>query len=215
MRTAAFFDVDRTLIPNHTMERVFLPFLIRKKFVQTGDLARYALFCAKGLGRGDRNVLHENKFHLKNKDPDALTRLAVECFQNQIRPLISPAGREAIKKHQEQGHLVVLLSGTLMPLGEAIRQELGADVILAASLGSHQGRLNGTLAAPRPYGPEKARLAKEMAERHGLDLDRSFAYGDHRSDVHLLSVVGNPRAVNPDPKLRQEALRRGWPIVSF
>jgi phosphoserine phosphatase len=88
-------------------------------------------------------------------------------------------------------------------------------VVLAARLAEEHGSLSGHLANQRPYGPEKARLVKELAASMDLDLEASYAYGDHHSDVEVLSTVGNPHAVNPDANLAQEARRRGWPILHF
>jgi len=31
----------------------------------------------------------------------------------------------------------------------------------------------------------------------------------------MLLAVGHPRVVNPDPRLRRESKRRGWPILDW
>jgi HAD superfamily hydrolase (TIGR01490 family) len=213
-RTAAFFDVDRTLVVPTSMEKVFVPFLIRRRYLRTPDLVRYVFFLARGLGEGDGGPQH-NKYHLRHKDPAELERLAAECFISRIRPRISRAGREAVRRHREQGHLVVLLTGSLDFLAQQLRQELGADLALAAHLDVQGGSLSGTLSNARPYGAEKARLVRELAQTHQLDLAHSYAYGDHHSDFEVLSAVGHPHAVNPDQRLRLRATEHGWPILSF
>jgi alcohol-forming fatty acyl-CoA reductase len=50
------------------------------------------------------------------------------------------------------------------------------------------------------------------ADDHGVDLPRSYAYGDSHSDRPWLELVGNPQAVNPDPYLFRHAKRRHWHI---
>ena len=40
----------------------------------------------------------------------------------------------------------------------------------------------------------------------------SWAYSDSVFDVPLLSAVGHPHAVNPDPRLRVVAGLRRWPV---
>jgi HAD superfamily hydrolase (TIGR01490 family) len=212
-RIAAFFDVDRTLVVPRSMEQMFIPFLIRQRYLRAGDLARY-------LGRmastwTAQEMFHGNKYYLKDKDPQELDRLAAECFRTRIRPRVSPAGRRAVDEHRRAGHLVVLVTGSLMPLAQQMRRELDADLAVAASLAEADGALLGTLANRRPYGHEKARVVRELADAHRLDLTRSFAYGDHHSDEELLSLVGHPRAVNPNPGLRTAARRHGWPILKF
>ena len=193
---AAIFDVDRTLVVPTSMEKVFLPYLIRRRYLRAPDLARYLLYLARGLG-GPSGATH-NKAHLQGKDPDELQRLAAECFRNEIVPRISDEGRRQVANHQAQGHLVVLLSGTLEPLADELKQELGADLALAARLEVKGGTFSGELSGQRPYGAEKARLVRQLCTTHGIDLADSYAYGDHHSDYPLLSMVGHPHAVNPD-----------------
>ncbi len=214
-RVAAFFDVDRTLVGPRSMERVFVYRLIREGFLTPRDLARYLCFLARNLGEVGGGLTKTNKYHLRHKDPGDLLRLARRCFQSDIAPLISPAGRRRVAQHRGRGHLVVLLTGTLQPLAELLAGELKADLTLAARLGMEDGRLSGRLCNQRPYGHEKERLVRELAQSHGLDLSCCYAYGDHFSDRHILSIVGNPCAVNPDAQLKREALKRSWTILEF
>jgi putative phosphoserine phosphatase/1-acylglycerol-3-phosphate O-acyltransferase len=44
------------------------------------------------------------------------------------------------------------------------------------------------------------------------DLEQSWAYSDSYYDLPLLTGVGNPVAVNPDPRLAIAATARRWPI---
>ncbi|KIX15229.1 HAD family hydrolase [Dethiosulfatarculus sandiegensis] len=213
--SAAFFDVDRTLIPGHSMERVFMPFLWKAGYLRPADFGRYLSFIAKNLDKNLRDLLYHNKHHFRDKDSEELNRLAETCFRSRILPLISPKGRQAVEKHQKNGRVVVILTGSLHPLAESLRKELGADMALATRLSEDQGILTGKLANARPYGPEKARLVRNTAAEFNLDLTHSFAYGDHHSDVDVLACVGHPRAVNPHPRLKVEARKRGWPIVEF
>ena len=54
-----------------------------------------------------------------------------------------------------------------------------------------------------------------IAEAEGLDLARSYGYGDSAADLPWLALVGTPTAVNPDARLAREALRRRWRIVEW
>jgi phosphoserine phosphatase len=57
--------------------------------------------------------------------------------------------------------------------------------------------------------------AERWAARHDVDLRQSFFYTDSITDVPVLERVGEPRVVNPDPRLRREAARRGWPVFDL
>jgi HAD superfamily hydrolase (TIGR01490 family) len=214
-QAAAFFDVDHTLVGPRSMERVFAAYLIRRRYLGPADLARYLGFLALNLHRLGQGLLRDNKYHLRHKDPRELERLAADCFRAAIAPGISRAGRRAVERHRQRGHLVVLLTGSLRPLAELLARELGADLTLAAELAVEGGALSGTLRNRRPQGLEKARLLRQVARDRGLDLPSSYAYGDHHSDLEALACVGHPVAVNPHPRLRRQALCRGWPIIQF
>jgi hypothetical protein len=65
------------------------------------------------------------------------------------------------------------------------------------------------------YAENKAKAISDLARKRGYDLDRSFAYSDSATDVHMLEIVGHPYAVNPDKELRRIAKERGWPVLVF
>ena len=214
--TAAFFDVDRTLLPGNTMERLFLRHLIYGGHMSLASLISHLTYGFRNMRRGEQSeAWHQNKRYLRHLEPELLECLAAECFTKRILPLISPVGREKLVEHQVKGHLVVLLTGSLEPLALQLGENLKADLVLSAKLEQKEGCYTGSLSNQRPYGSEKARLLKETARDMSLDLESSYAYGDHHSDVKALEIVGNPRAVNPDKQLHEQASQRGWPVLWF
>jgi len=58
-------------------------------------------------------------------------------------------------------------------------------------------------------------FAIPLKAAEGLDLGRSYFYTDSITDLPVLERVGEPRVVNPDPRLRRAAARRGWPVVDL
>ena len=65
------------------------------------------------------------------------------------------------------------------------------------------------------HGPAKAEAVKALAEREGLDLARCSAYSDSSNDLPMLSLVGDPCAINPDARLRAHAEQQGWRIRDY
>jgi phosphoserine phosphatase len=53
------------------------------------------------------------------------------------------------------------------------------------------------------------------ARGHALDQFDSTAYSDSINDLPLLSVANHPVAVDPDPRLAEQARERGWPVVTL
>ena len=105
--------------------------------------------------------------------------------------------------------------GWLDFLMNRLAKYLGATDVIANRLEIHQGYATGKLLRPVVAGPEKARLVREHARAKGYYLDECFAYSDSYSDVPMLSVVGQPAAVNPDSALERLARAYHWPVINL
>ncbi|MNJ74174.1 hypothetical protein D3C77_710660 [compost metagenome] len=79
----------------------------------------------------------------------------------------------------------------------------------------HDGRYTGrSTDVPCFQDGKVTRLERWLAENR-QSLDNSYFYSDSRNDMPLLSRVSHPVAVDPDPILREEAHKRGWPVISL
>ena len=78
------------------------------------------------------------------------------------------------------------------------------------------GVYTGELAGPFCYGAGQGRGdARRSPAGTGLDLGQCYAYSDSASDLPMLQAVGHPVAVNPDGRLEPPRPANGWPIVHF
>ena len=59
---------------------------------------------------------------------------------------------------------------------------------------------------------DKLGYAEAYARARGVSLADCWFYTDSYSDLPVLERIGHPVVVNPDPRLRREAERRGWPV---
>src|SRR4029077_1687414 len=85
-----------------------------------------------------------------------------------------------------------------------------------ATVAEHMdGVYTGNLVGEMLHGPAKGEAIKALASREGLDLAACSAYSDSFNDLTMLSLVGDPCAVNPDAKLRAYAKRQGWRIRDY
>jgi phosphoserine phosphatase len=75
-----------------------------------------------------------------------------------------------------------------------------------------RGCFTGRAVQPLCLGEGKVTRARVLAEAHGFRFEDATFYSDSISDLPLLERVGEPVAVNPDPRLRRVAERRGWRI---
>jgi HAD superfamily hydrolase (TIGR01490 family) len=213
---AAVFDVDRTLVPVTTTERIFIRYLFRKRVIGLRVAARTLLFLLKSLRHATPfEAIRRQRAYLQGQSYDKMERLARHCFEHDIKPKLSEAGLTAIREHKAQGHNIVLLSGSLDFLLRPLKEYVGADHLIAARMEVIDGTLTGKIVGNYPFGSYKASLIQHFAEEHGLDFSQSYAYADHHTDHELLRLFGTPVVINPKPKMQALARREGWTVKEF
>lgn len=136
-------------------------------------------------------------------------------FEDEVAWAICTQARERIAEHRENGHVVALLTSATRFLSNPVAQALDVEHILCTELEIVDGKLTGKHIDPLCYGPGKVEQAETFATKHGIDLDQSFFYTDSCSDLPMLERVGEPRVINPDPRLRRAASERGWPCETW
>jgi HAD superfamily hydrolase (TIGR01490 family) len=208
-RVAAIFDVDQTLIKGHT-ERLFFLYLVR-----TGRLKMHQVLSFLGRLARRPKARFKDKSYLEGLSVDDLIRLAEDCYAKAIFPRLSPVGLACVREHQAKGHEIILLTGSLSFLLRPLKEDLGADWLIATELGRDNGKFTGQITGLHPRGENKLRLLLELSRTRGLDLSQSYAYGDHIEDLHLFRHIGHPVAVNPHRRLKRLAQRYRWPIRYF
>src|SRR6185312_10915197 len=109
---------------------------------------------------------------------------------------------------------VIVLSASGEEVVQPIAAMVGADSAIATRMAVVDGRYTGAVEY-YCYGEEKAESARRIAAQRGYRLADCRAYSDSITDLPLLEAVGHPTVVNPDRALRREAVRRGWPILTF
>jgi len=220
-RIAAFFDIDGTLVAPPSLERQFLRYLIWRRELPSGAWLRWGSRFLARVWRSPLAATDGNKAHYVGVRAAALEAFC-KLFRKHPLPLF-PAALARLQWHAAHGHAIVLVSGTLRPLAACVASVVaqllpspsGAVPILIAAteLESRGKHLTGRTAGEPVSGPVKGAAVNRLAEEHGVDLGRSFAYGDQYADCLMLRAVGHPTAVNPSVRLRLLARRRGWPVV--
>ncbi|MFN7927402.1 MAG: HAD-IB family hydrolase [Blastocatellia bacterium] len=211
---AAIFDVDGTLLAGASMERRFLQYLWRYGELRAGDLLRLAAGTFHTAAQG-RSIRRANKAYLAGKSYEHYCRLAQDCFDQRIKHHLLPQAVARVRWHQQQGHSIVLLSGSLAMLVEPLTRHLNADFSLATQIAHNGTTLQGKIAGEHPYSRAKVGTLLAFNEQHHFDLAKSFAYGNHFTDRHVLELVGAPIATNPDRRLLRWARQHGWMIEEF
>lgn len=208
-RVAAIFDVDQTLVQGCT-ERLFFRYLLRHGLLRVPQALAYLGYLAF-----NPQEWFEDKGYLEGLAVAEVMGLARQCYREEIAPRISLQAHSCVLEHQSRGHAVVLLTGSLSFLLLPLKEELGAEWLIATEVGRDDGAFTGRIQGVHPRGRNKLRLLLDLALTQGWDLHRSYAYGDHIQDAHLFRHIGHPVAVNPSWRLKRQARRYQWPIRYF
>ena len=213
MRVAAFFDVDGTLIA-HNSARLYMQHLRETGQARRRDLARtFYYVCRYKLGMLDveRAVTVSLDFIL-SRDEAAVRADCDTWYEGTIRSYLYPAMAATVETHRRAGHVPVILTSATRYLAEPLAADLKIEHMLVTQLLVADGRFTGEAVRPVCYGDGKIFWAERLAGTLGLDLARSYFYTDSVTDLPVLERVGEPRIVNPDPRLGRVAASRGWPI---
>jgi HAD superfamily hydrolase (TIGR01490 family) len=213
----AFFDFDRTLIAEESGRIGF------RYLYATGELR--LLFLLKILLTDflyQRNLVSDTrmasimlKFY-RGRNLQEFEAEAESFYQNYLKPHLAPNILTKVREHQRAGHVLILISASVRYLLTPVAADLGFSHLLCTDLEvGADGRLTGNASGPVCIDKNKKIAAEALSHHSGINLKKSFAYGNHHSDIPLLEAVGNPSAVEPTAALRKHAESRGWPILSF
>jgi HAD superfamily hydrolase (TIGR01490 family) len=212
---AAFFDVDHTIIPGISVERLFFRYLRAHGVISLRDVTGTIAFILRGSLDLSGMAMRSRRIYLAGKSIPLIEQMASRCFEEVIRPRISEDARDRILFHQEQGHPVVLITGSLDLLVRQLGDHLKVSGFIASDTERDEGHFSGRIRFPIPHGKGKEYWLKKYAADHGVDLRTSYAYGDSPADRWVLSLVGRPRVVNPGWRMRRIARRQGWEMLRW
>jgi HAD superfamily hydrolase (TIGR01490 family) len=217
-RTAAFFDLDKTIIAKSSVLAFGKPFyqggLINRRAVLRSAYAQFVF----ALAGADHDQIERMRAYLTSMctgwDVAQVRDIVSETLHEIIDPIVYDEAVELIAMHKAAGRDVVIVSTSGEEVVGPIGAMLGADEVIATRMVVADGKYTGEIEL-YAYGPEKAIAVVQLAEQRGYDLAGSYAYSDSVTDVPMLEAVGHAHAVNPDRALRKLANERGWPVLTF
>ena len=219
MTSAAFFDLDKTIIAKSSTLAFTRP-MFKAGLLSGSTLAKAGIAQVYYQAFGaDHDQLERIKDELsqmtKGWDREEVEALVTETVDQVVTPLVYAEALAIMEDHRGAGRKVIVISASPEEIVRPLCRYLGIDEVIATrSAVDSEGRYTGELEL-YAYGPGKAEAMRVLAEEEGIDLDDSYAYSDSITDLPMLETVGNPVAVNPDAELRAIAVERGWPIRRF
>ena len=217
-RTAAFFDLDKTIIAKSSTLAFSKPFqaggLISRRGVLRSAYAQFVYL----VGGADHDQMEKMRAFMSQLvagwDVATVREIVADTLHNIVDPIVYDEAVTLIEQHKLAGRDVVIVSTSGTEVVEPIGAMLGADIVVATRLEVRDGKYTGEIEY-YAYAAEKARAIVELAEQRGYDLSGSYAYSDSVTDVPMLEAVGHAHVVNPDKDLRKVATAKGWPVLVF
>jgi len=213
----AFFDFDQTLLSVES-SRLGFKYLWERRLVSVGFIVKVMVanyFYKRHWLSDDRIAAIMLKFY-RHKRLEEFQQGAAAFYREHLKPHLAPNLLEKVEQHHQDGHVLVLISGSIRYLLEPVAEDLGFHHLLCTDLeiGS-DGLLTGRAKGPLCLDGTKRLLAVKLAQEANIDLLSSFAYGNHQSDLPLLESVGHPYVVEPTEPLRNVASKRNWPVLTY
>lgn len=218
--TAAFFDVDNTLIQGSSLVQLAMG-MTKHKFFRLRDIAPMAWKQAKFRFSGSENSAdiasgrQQALEFIAGRSVEELTALGREIVDTQMIDKIYSGTHELAQMHIDAGQQVWLVTATPVHLAQILAKRLGFTGALGTVPEQVDGVFTGRLVGDILHGPGKRHAVAALSSLEGLDLSRCTAYSDSINDIPMLSMVGTAVAINPDKRLRDEAIRRGWLIRDY
>src|SRR5271170_4506696 len=216
LRTAAFFDLDRTLMAGSS------GIFFARAAYETGMISRRRLA---------RDAYENLRFRLRGSTDDRadqvrkrvgemisgvpvreLQRLSPRVLAG-VLPRLYPQMLARAYAHQDAGVPVYILTAASQEMADLLAHVLAFDGGLGSRSEIVDGRYTGRPAGPFNYREGKVLSMRQVAERDGIELASSYAYSDSESDLPMLRAVRHAVVVNPDAELRRIAAEEGWEVL--
>jgi HAD superfamily hydrolase (TIGR01490 family) len=214
--TAAFFDIDKTILSENT-GTLYLKYLHKKGLTSRRKvLISWYWFIKYRLNLVDmENLSKRILMEYRGQNEKETAEISRKWFEEMGKHYIYPEIVPIIENHRRQNHILATITAGTKYTAEPISNHLGIKHVIGTIPKVENSHFSGEFVEPICFGKGKLYWAKKFAEEHNVDLKKSYFYTDSITDMPLLLEVGNPVIVNPDIFLKREAIKRGWKIMEF
>jgi HAD superfamily hydrolase (TIGR01490 family) len=217
-RSAAFFDLDRTLMAGssgfHWARAAYRAGLLTRRQL-AADAWANVQFRLRGSTDEETEALKARLgLWLQGRRVKDLERLSPGVLAG-VLPRLYPQMLQLAYDHQDAGRPVYICTAASQGTADMLAHVLGFDGAAGSGLEQREGVYTGRFDGPFCYREGKPARMRQLAAADGLDLEASYAYSDSASDIPMLRAVGHPVAVNPDAELLRTAREEGWEVLTF
>ena len=216
----ALFDLDNTILAGDS-DYNWSRFLIQEGYLDgaihaeknekfyadykagTLDIFAFVEFQFKPLARNPRTVLNQ---------------LLKKYVEEAIKPMITEKARALVKRHQEEGDLIIVITATNSFITKPIAELFGIENLIGTDPEEKEGEFTGKVSGLPSFKEGKVTRLEAWLKGKNLSLasfENSYFYSDSHNDLPLMQKVTHPVAVDSDDVLSEYAKSKGWPQISL
>jgi HAD superfamily hydrolase (TIGR01490 family) len=216
----ALFDLDNTILAGDS-DYNWSRFLIQEGYLDgaihaeknekfyadykagTLDIYAFVEFQFKPLARNPRTVLNQ---------------LLKKYVEEVIKPMITEKARALVKRHQEEGDLIIVITATNSFITKPIAELFGIENLIGTDPEEKEGEFTGKVSGLPSFKEGKVTRLEAWLKGKNLSLasfEKSYFYSDSHNDLPLMQKVTHPVAVDSDDVLSEYAQSKGWPQISL
>lgn len=208
------FDLDHTLI-NVNSSLHYSQYLFKERKLQWSDITWvYLLAFSYQLGFISLEELHQISFDklFKGKKQSFWITCLEEYLQKNLHHILNPAVYFTLQDVQKRGGITAIFSSgpdfIVRPIAKALNINYLECSKYEVDKDGHFVKISSLLT-----GKDKEAALRRLARKKGVSLSHVTAYSDSILDLPFLESAGKAVCVNPDKKLKSEALIKGWEII--
>ena len=216
----ALFDLDNTILAGDS-DYNWSRFLIQEGYLDgaihaeknekfyadykagTLDIYAFVEFQFKPLARNPRTVLNQ---------------LLKKYVEEVIKPMITEKARALVKRHQDEGDLIIVITATNSFITKPIAELFGIENLIGTDPEEKEGEFTGKVSGVPSFKEGKVTRLEAWLKGKNLSLasfEKSYFYSDSHNDLPLMQKVTHPVAVDSDDILSEYAKSKGWPQISL
>ena len=216
----ALFDLDNTILAGDS-DYNWSRFLIQEGYLDgaihaeknekfyadykagTLDIYAFVEFQFKPLARNPRTVLNQ---------------LLKKYVEEVIKPMITEKARALVKRHQEEGDLIIVITATNSFITKPIAELFSIENLIGTDPEEKEGEFTGKVSGLPSFKEGKVTRLEAWLKGKNLSLasfEKSYFYSDSHNDLPLMQKVTHPVAVDSDDVLSEYAKTKGWPQISL
>ena len=216
----ALFDLDNTILAGDS-DYNWSRFLIQEGYLDgaihaeknekfyadykagTLDIYAFVEFQFKPLARNPRTVLNQ---------------LLKKYVEEVIKSMITEKARALVKRHQDEGDLIIVITATNSFITKPIAELFGIENLIGTDPEEKEGEFTGKVSGLPSFKEGKVTRLEAWLKGKNLSLasfEKSYFYSDSHNDLPLMQKVTHPVAVDSDDVLSEYAKSKGWPQISL